>query len=232
MKKLEREDLQTSIMQEIKRHIFKNELKSGDLLPSQQKIAEMLGASRTSVREAIKTMEALGLVRVVNGKGILVEQIDNSFYDGEKKNAYRLKMLLEAFYVRRALEGAAIEETTKNASDSELEDLSALLGLVEEKYYKQEEQAELDLQFHQKVLELSKNNLLIHMTSNLILRSSGLWSLTDQEADILNESIPSHRVMVDYMLKRDYKMALKTHYDYLDMILEKLQQLLDETEGK
>lgn len=229
MKKLEREDLQDSIIQEIKRHIYKNELKPGDSLPSQQKMAELLGASRTSIREAMKTMEALGLVRVINGKGIFVEQIDNSFYEGEKNNSYRLKMLMEAFYVRRALEGAAIEAAAKIASDKELEELSDILKMVEEKYYKHEDQAELDLMFHKRILELSGNNLLIHMTSNLIWRSSGLWSLSDDEADILNDSIPSHRTVMDYMLERNYKKALEAHFTYIDRILERLEELLKET---
>lgn len=56
--------------------IFKGELKPGDHLMSERTLASMLGVSRTSLREALRVLELLGLFSIVQGKGIYVLQPD------------------------------------------------------------------------------------------------------------------------------------------------------------
>ncbi len=219
MKKLTRTDLQEDIILLIKKYIFDNKLIPGDALPSQLSMAESMGASRTSVREAIKTMEAKGWVKVINGKGIFVEQIDNSYMGGEQKSQYRLRMLKEYFEVRRALEGYAIEVATKNASDEELQEISKLLEKIESRFYDNKSQCDLDLEFHRKILEISKNSLLIHMTNNLLQQTTGVWNMKDKEAEILTQSIPSHRTVMNYMLARQPEHAVRAYNEYMNRII-------------
>lgn len=223
IKRIERIDLQERIILEIKKHIYENQLQPGDLLPSQANMARQIGASRPSVREAIKTMEAQGLLRSVNGKGIYVEIVDVSFYNGGMNKSYLLKVYLDAHQVRQSLEGMAVELCTRTATDGQLRELSDILANVEDKYRKNERQSELDLLFHQTLIALSGNRLLAHLIKNLLQQSSGFWRMEDEIGQILTESIPSHRVMMDYMLQRDCKMALKVHNQYMNEITEKLE---------
>lgn len=65
-----RNTLQLEIIRFIKQYITEHELKPGDKLPSQEQLISMIGVSRTSLREAVKTMEAQGKLKVLNGKGI------------------------------------------------------------------------------------------------------------------------------------------------------------------
>ena len=48
---------------EIRKYIVQNNLQPGDLLPTEQKLCETLGVSRNVLREAIKSMELIGMVR-------------------------------------------------------------------------------------------------------------------------------------------------------------------------
>lgn len=214
IEQIARTDLQSEIIRKIKAHIYEHELQPGDLLPSQAAMCAMLGASRPSVREAIKTMEAQGLVRSINGKGIYVEQVDTSFHTGLSSTAYNIRLLYDALAVRKALEGMAVELCIENASDEQLRELSGILAQVEDKYYRKEHQADLDLLYHKTLIQLAGNSLLSNMLKNLMQHSSGLWSMKDVVADILNDSIPSHRVVMDLMLARNTEQAVKEHNGY------------------
>lgn len=209
-------DLQSLIIIEIKKHVYNHQLKPGDILPSQSGIAKAVGASRASVREAIKTMEAQGLLRVLNGKGIFVENVDTSFYAGEMNRPYILQRLIDALSVRKALEGMAVEQCTLRASDEQLRGLSEILSKVEARYERREPQADLDLLFHQTLVSLAGNVLLTHMLKNLLQASSGIWSMEDDElTGILSGSIPAHRAMMNRMLARDVQGAVKVHDEYM-----------------
>ena len=70
--KIQRTSLQSEIIRYIQNYIQENGLKPGDRLPSQEKLIEMMGVSRTSLREAMKTLEARNVLEAKNGKGIYV----------------------------------------------------------------------------------------------------------------------------------------------------------------
>lgn len=223
---IERVDLQEKIIWEIKKHIYDNRLKPGDMLPSQASMSAMTGASRTSVREAVKTMEAQGLLRTINGKGIYVECVDSSFHVGTPDTGYIVKLLIDSFGVRKALEGMAVELCTMNAGDEQLKNLSGMLSRVEEKYYKREYQSDLDLTFHQTLVALADNSLLSHMLKNIMQNSSGIWHMKDKIADILSDSIPGHRAMMDKMLLRDAEGAVDAYNEYMNRILSRLRSIV------
>ena len=67
------------IMTQIKESIKSGQLKRGDRLPSERNMSESLGVSRATVREAIRSMELIGLVNCVQGEGnFIAETFDNS----------------------------------------------------------------------------------------------------------------------------------------------------------
>ena len=67
-----RSPLQSEIIRFIQNYISENGLTQGDKLPSQEQLIAMMGVSRTSLREAVKTLEAKGILTVLNGKGIYI----------------------------------------------------------------------------------------------------------------------------------------------------------------
>ena len=65
-----------SIVEHIQRLILKGGLKAGDRLPSQRELAEQLGVSRPSLREALTVLETMGLLTVRAGSGVFVARPD------------------------------------------------------------------------------------------------------------------------------------------------------------
>ena len=72
------------LQQKIKNYIIQNSLKPGDRLPSETELAQQLGVSRNSVREAVKALEMLDIVETRSGAGLFV----GDFYQAERADWY------------------------------------------------------------------------------------------------------------------------------------------------
>ena len=91
--KIQRTSLQSEIIRYIQNYIQENNLKPGDRLPSQEKLIEMMGVSRTSLREAMKTLEARNVLEAKNGKGI---------YVGSQGTSCRIVLFRQILHTRAA----------------------------------------------------------------------------------------------------------------------------------
>jgi GntR family transcriptional repressor for pyruvate dehydrogenase complex len=117
------------IVQQIKEQIKKGILKSGEKLPSERKLADMLGVSRASIREAIQALAFSGYLEVIQGKGTYIAEI-TAKYD-EIINFfsifpnYSLESLMEA---RIMLEGEFARLAALNASQEEIDLLERIFN--------------------------------------------------------------------------------------------------------
>ena len=66
----------TSVVEKLRQALARGQWRTGDMLPGQRELAEQLGISRPSLREAVTVLETLGLVRSLPGKGVLVLDAD------------------------------------------------------------------------------------------------------------------------------------------------------------
>ena len=103
--KIQRTSLQSEIIRYIQNYIQENGLKPGDRLPSQEKLIEMMGVSRTSLREAMKTLEARNVLEAKNGKGIYVGSQEVNDLLRLIDFAKEKELLLDTLEVRKILEG-------------------------------------------------------------------------------------------------------------------------------
>ncbi len=93
--------------EELQRLILKEQLRPGDQLPAQRELAEKLGVSRASLREALSALETLGLVSVQPGRGVFVasppQAITWRFGDrGSPREVYEARLCIEVFAARLA----------------------------------------------------------------------------------------------------------------------------------
>ena len=102
--KIKRTSLQSEIIRFILDYIREHDLNPGDKLPSQESLLAMMGVSRTSLREAMKTLEARGILEIQNGKGAYVGGLVDA--DGVQVIDFtqEKERLLEALEVRKILE--------------------------------------------------------------------------------------------------------------------------------
>jgi GntR family transcriptional repressor for pyruvate dehydrogenase complex len=152
------------VIEQIKSKIKSGEIKKGDRLPSEREMAELIGVSRTSVREAIRALEVVGLVESKQGAGNYIKtNFDNSLFEPLSVMFMLQESSVKEMYdLRETLELECAKLSSKNIEDNEL----ALLTAIVDRMYlaeSEEDSLELDIKFHYLIVKASRNVLLINM---------------------------------------------------------------------
>lgn len=153
------------VLQQVRQAIADGELRPGDRLPSERDLASALDVSRTSVREAIRVLEALGIVQVRVGSGpdhgvSVREQPGEELIDlFEMWVALQHIDLDDLVGFREAVEGwACLTAPSTRKADEALDRLDVISEKMIETTSK-EDYLELDTEFHQQIVRFSGNRL-------------------------------------------------------------------------
>lgn len=225
MELFRRVPLQSEIIEFIKKYIEDNDLKNGDKLPSQMEMIEMMGVSRSSIREAIKTLEAKNVVEVVNGKGIYVRDGSPNLISAEIDFKKEKESILELLEVRRILEKEILFLAIQNASDEEIDEIGKILAVVMEKYDHGLRQNIEDHEFHLAIHKACHNrimNELIQSISNLLNK---LWDFPLGMRDPFIDTIPLHKELFDSIKSRNVKKAQSVNERIIKMMIREIKDL-------
>jgi GntR family transcriptional repressor for pyruvate dehydrogenase complex len=152
------------VIEEIKNKIKSGDIKKGDRLPSEREMAESLGVSRTSVREALRALEVIGLVESRQGAGNYIKtNFDNSLFEPLSVMFMLQESSPKEMYdLRETLELQCARLSAKNIEDNELDLLTAILDRM---YISEseEESLKLDIKFHYLIAKSSRNVLLLNV---------------------------------------------------------------------
>lgn len=222
MKRISRGSLQSEIIENIIGFIVQNNLKNGDSLPSQMEMTKLLGISKTSLREALKTLEAHGIIEIKNGKGVYVKDTSTRLIlSGIEKER---ESLLEAIEARRILENEIIRLLVLNATDEELERLQAILDAVLEKHNRHENASEDDRIYHMEVYKTCHNAIMTQLAvyvGNLFKR---LWENPMGIKMPFADTMPNHKLELEYIRKRDYKKAQTVNNEMMDFMIRVIKE--------
>ncbi|HET8727784.1 MAG TPA: FadR/GntR family transcriptional regulator, partial [Alphaproteobacteria bacterium] len=157
--------LHVSVQESLKSYIDDNRLKAGDPLPPEGFLAQQLGVSRNSVREAIKGLESLGILETRRGVGVFVKKF--SFEPLLDNLAYGLGGTLrdveEVLEIRRVLEVALIDKTVDRIGEADLRELWETVERMKAKAERDESFAEEDQLFHQLLFRCQGNRMLTRL---------------------------------------------------------------------
>lgn len=169
---------------------------SEELRLDERQLAEDLGVSRTPIREAITRLEQEGFVRVAQRKGVFVVRKTK-------------EEILEMIVAWAALEGMAARLITTQASEEEILTLRALFANTENNQLmaRIDEYSEKNIQFHQQILRLSKNQLINEMADNLFAHMRSIRRRTIGESNRAERSIIDHMHIIEAIENRDTELA-------------------------
>lgn len=220
-KPIEQEKFFLQILSQLKEKIRVGEIKKGDRLPAERQLAASLGVSRVTVREAIRAMELIGLVKCVQGDGnYITAAFDNSLIE-----PLSLMFLLnngdvgKVLELRIALEVMVVQLAANCITPDEVRQLGELCAAVENETDK-DKQADLDQRFHYQISVFCGNSLI----SNVLNAASVLIanqirdtrSKMPDENDLVNAQ---HRAIVQALADRDPEAAKKAMLTHIDLIL-------------
>ncbi|KVC82330.1 GntR family transcriptional regulator [Burkholderia ubonensis] len=186
----------------------------GSLLPAQRQLSEELEISRASLREALSTLEALGMLRIRAGKGVYVESAQAS-----TSHAWRFAEQSsppDTYQMRYALEGFAARMAARVVTDDDIawfeDNLAELHVALTENAL--DDASQLDFEFHMRIVNVAGNAAI-----ESILRSSADIMKESQRMpfyrrELLFSTWHEHRAIVDALIAHDPDAAgtaIETH---------------------
>jgi DNA-binding FadR family transcriptional regulator len=147
----------------VKRYITSRRLQPGAPLPPEAQLATDLGISRGPMREAIRSLESLGIVEVRHGTGVFVREFNfDSMMDILSYGlVFDQNRMAEICQVRKWLEAGAIGEVVDRITDKEIAQIEAVFETWERKIAAQESTADQDREFHRLLFSVLENQSLI-----------------------------------------------------------------------
>jgi DNA-binding GntR family transcriptional regulator len=187
-----------------------------DLRLDEKTLAASLGVSRTPVREALARLEHEGLVRIVPRKGIYIVR---------KSKAEIIEMIT----VWAALESMAARLVCERATDDEIGTLRTLFADFDGDEIRSHinEYSAANLRFHQRIIELGRSPLILHMAQNLLVHVRAIRGRTIGEDDRAERSIVDHMHIIQALEARDTELAERLVRDHALNLADHVEQTVD-----
>lgn len=195
----------------VKEMIVTGELKPGDRLPREADLAERLGLSRNSLREAVKALSLVRVLDVRQGDGTYVSSLRADHLLGALSFVLELhrgeESVLEVLEVRRILEPAATAMAAQRVGP---EEVAALRALCDEAEHTRsvEDLVRHDLEFHQAIARCSGNAYLAQLLDTMAGPSvrARVWRGI-AEGGAVERTVSEHRAIVDALASRQSELA-------------------------
>ncbi|MBC2580135.1 FadR/GntR family transcriptional regulator [Clostridium sp. DJ247] len=192
------------VIEQIKHMIVDGTLKRGDKLPSERELVEHLQVSRTSIREALRALQIIGLVECKQGEGNYIRQeFENSLFEPlsimfmlQESNP------MEIIEVRKIIEVETASIAAQKITHKELESLEILVKAFENTK-NENDNVKIDKKFHYEIAQSSGNFLIL----NIFNAISGLMDSFIEDA--------RKKIIVD---EKNIEVLAKQHWDIYEAL--------------
>lgn len=166
---LRRDTLADQVAQHLLAFIDAQRLAPGDPLPSEAKLTQEFGVSRPIIREALRSLEARGIIEIANGKGATVKDIGGEVICDFFHQAIRLRpqTLLELLEVRRGVEIQSAFLAAQRRTDEDLARMAETLDALSGHVFDVETYTTLDADLHLFIARASHNSMLYHLIESI-----------------------------------------------------------------
>lgn len=210
----------------IKKQIRNGELRIGSKLPAERELSEILGVSRNSVREAIRTLDIMGAISSLQGAG---NYLSGNFENNLVESMSMMFLLGQIDYkqisqLRRGLELQALMLAIDNISEQEIIQLEKIIAQLE--HDTEENNVILDKKLHYNIALASKNTLII----NILQALSEIIDqfIVDLRREILStpdskkKLMEAHTDIIKSLVLKDKKLAYEAINKHFGTIDEKI----------
>jgi len=157
------------IVKQLRSLIFSGKLQPGEKLPPERELAKSLNVSRPPLREALNTLQGMGLIEIQQGNRTFVRPITTrSIYDPlvafSKESPQNF---LQVFEVRKYLDIGSVSLAAERATPKQITELEKIVRQMEEDLRNDRLGAKSDIDFHNKLAEITGNQLYIHVVATI-----------------------------------------------------------------
>lgn len=194
-----------SIINQLKYLISSGQLKPGDKLLSERKLAEKFGVGRAPVREAIKKLEFYGILKTQPQSGTFVAALETSALEDLISDAMQIETydFFSLVETRQILEVNAIRLCCQRRTDEDLKLLEKSMLICDKKIKDGNAAVEEDLNFHRQIAQASKNQVLKSMmliiTPDIMTNYRKYW-ICDKNKMVAGIE---HQLLFEYIKSQD-----------------------------
>ncbi|MGL6105357.1 FadR/GntR family transcriptional regulator [Romboutsia sp.] len=222
------------VIEQIQDNILNGKIKKGDQLPSERELSEQMGVSRTSIREAIRVLETMGLIESRQGEGnFICAKVEKSFIqplsimfklnDGNWDNILELRELLELQTASIAAQKITKEE------EKELDEIMIEMEKETNGENREKILVIIDQKFHKKIASISKNYLI----ESFFITASKLFEQFIEDARVkiieahAGENIlyKEHNEIYKAIKQRNPELAYEKMKQHMELIKKSYEKL-------
>ncbi len=206
------------IIRELNHIIQEDQLSTGDKLPSERELSERLNVGRSSVREALRSLELLDLIETRRGEGTFIKGI----------GGHRLVEILASFFLREKKARNDLAETRKiieieglrlacnRITDTQLSMLEELIIQSKQRWENGDFPVEEDYLFHKTIVESCHNRLLLNIWISLVEYSKVALRESLSREGRPEQSILEHEQILLALKARNVEQAISALSNHLE----------------
>ena len=191
------------VLDRIKEALIKREIKPGEFLPSEDELARNLGVGKSSIREAIKMLQAMGVTEIRRGQGTMVrEEPGEDLFDplifqlilenADISDLIDLRMMFEPAYTMMSM---------IRATDEDIERIRASIDHFESRIESGTQTADDDIGFHEAILAATHNPFVIRIGETILQLFKA--SIMRSMKEIPKTALEDHREIYKYFVAKD-----------------------------
>ncbi len=223
-KKIRSERLSEKVATQLKKAISQGVFRVGEKLPSQPELAEMMGVSRPSIREAIQILELQGMLESIKGGGTTVRNVAEQsiknpieiFLDEDKRS------IIDLTEVRALMEVWAARKAAITRSDQEADQMLKYLLEMEQDFKAYEIRPEIDVKFHMEIASATHNVIFAHLIDSVFQLITRAIELAREKVFLDRDDqrliLQHHRSVYEAIRDRDpdrAEAAMRSHLNFV-----------------
>jgi GntR family transcriptional regulator, transcriptional repressor for pyruvate dehydrogenase complex len=207
------------IVAQIREELAGGLLKAGDQLPSERELSERFQVSRASVREAIRALESLGLVKIKSGDGTYVASSLETLLSPLASVILQQKdVLLDIFEARKIIEPEMAALAAARVNPEELEHMAAILEEQARQIADGGTGVEADSAFHSMLAQAAKNKVILKLNDSIVDSLHETRERSLQTHGRRARSLLGHRKILEAIRAKDPTRARRAMLEHLGAI--------------
>ncbi|OUM90399.1 MAG: hypothetical protein BAA01_16300 [Bacillus thermozeamaize] len=206
---IENQKIYQKIVQQIRQLIESGQLKPGDKLPSERELAQLLGCSRASLREAFRVLESEGVLVSRHGEGRFVQEIHPLVmsYRFDRVDLLKRSAILSFLEAREALEPKIAELAATRAKEEHIVRLQRAIEHMKVELKDRQKEVSQDSAFHLAMAEASQNFVFVTMMRTNLAIIRQVREATLVRVERYEKSIAEHQDILEAIKLRDGRLA-------------------------